>query len=60
MTVLEPRLIGEVAPSPAGPAQDGLVGLKRAPEIQLPFASQILRFNRRHKDFVFAAARAFS
>lgn len=59
MTVLEPRLIGEVAPSPAGPAQDGLSGLKRAPEIELPFASQILRFNRRHKDFVFAAARSY-
>ncbi len=59
MTMLESPLIGAVAPSPAGPARDGIDGLRPAPQIQLPYASQILRFNRRHKDFVFAAARQY-
>lgn len=59
MTMLESSLIGAVAPSPAGPAANGLSGLRPAPQIQLPYASQVLRFNRRHKDFVFAAAREY-
>lgn len=59
MTMLESPLIGAVAPSPAGPASDGIANLAPVPQIQLPYASQILRFNRRHKDFVFAAARQY-
>ncbi|MEH3054889.1 MAG: cytochrome P450 [Patulibacter minatonensis] len=57
MTATVSPLIGEFAPSTAGPAPDGLDGLRAAPAIALPTASQVLRFNRRHKDFVFAAAR---
>lgn len=59
MTTLQSPLIGAVAPSAAGPAREGIAGLRTAPEIALPYASQILRFNRRHKDFVFAAARQY-
>lgn len=58
MTALQSSLIGEVTASPAGPAQGGIAGLRAVPEIALPTAVQILRFNRRHKDFVFAGARA--
>ena len=50
-------LIGEVPPSPAGPAPEGIAGLRRAPEVELPLLTQVLRFNRRHKDYVFANAR---
>ena len=60
MPVLEASpLIGAVAPSPAGPAQDGLAGLKTVPTVDLPYLTQVLRFTRRHKDFVFASAREY-
>ncbi len=60
MTLLEASsLIGEVAPSPAGPAPDGLRGLKTVPTVDLPLITQVLRFTRRHKDFVFASAREY-
>ncbi|MDQ8044596.1 MAG: cytochrome P450 [Solirubrobacteraceae bacterium] len=52
-------LIGQVAPSTAGPALDGLSGLREVPYIDQPKLLQILRFNRRHKDFVFRAARDY-
>lgn len=60
MTVAQASpLIGQVAPSPAGPAPNGLRGLKTVPDIELPFLTQILRFNTRQKDFVFASARKY-
>lgn len=58
MPVLESSsLIGAASPSPAGPAPDGLAGLRPAPELGLPHLLQVLRFNRRQKDFLFAGAR---
>lgn len=60
MTVVEASpLIGQVAPSPAGPAPNGLTGLKTVPDVQLPFLTQVLRFNTRQKDFVFSSARKY-
>ena len=59
MPVLTPSpLIGTVAPSTAGPAREGLADLRPVPEIAAPFLLQVLRFNQRQKDFLFAAARA--
>ncbi len=52
-------LIGAVGPSPAGPAHDGLDGLRTVPTVAMPLPTQVLRFNMRHKDFVFAAARQY-
>ncbi len=59
MPVLTPSpLIGKVAPSAAGPAPDGIAGLRPVPELGLPFLIQVVRFNQRQKDFMFASARA--
>jgi cytochrome P450 len=52
-------LVTEVAPSVAGPAPDGLGGLREVPWVELPKPVQILRFSIRHKDFMFAAARKY-
>lgn len=60
MSVLEASpLVGQVPASVAGRAPDGIAGLRTPPTIALPKATQTLRFNLRHKDFVFAAARAY-
>ncbi len=52
-------LIGAVDPSPAGPVEGGLGHLRTVPTVDLPFLTQVLRFNMRHKDFVFSAARRY-
>lgn len=57
--VIASPLVGQVAPSAAGPALDGLAGLREVPWLDGPTAMQVLRFNRRHKDFVFRAAREY-
>jgi cytochrome P450 len=51
--------IGEAPPSPAGPAKDGIEGLRAVPEIPWPAALQTLRFTVRQLDFVFGARRRF-
>ncbi|MCW3003809.1 MAG: cytochrome [Conexibacter sp.] len=57
--VLTPReLVGEAPPSPAGPLDPAdAAGLPAPPEILLPRALQILRFNQRQIEFVFRARR---
>ncbi len=53
-----PDLVGEAAPSPAGPiAAAELAGLQSPPEIPLPRLVQSLRFNQRQIEFVFRARR---
>ena len=51
------ELIGQAAPSPAGPLEDADVALPGPPEIDLPRTLQILRFNQRQIEFVFRARR---
>jgi cytochrome P450 len=51
-------LVGEAAPSPAGPIEPAdAAGLPRPPEIPLPRVIQTLRFNQRQIEFVFHARR---
>jgi cytochrome P450 len=50
-----PALVGEAAPSPAGPAGDA--PLRPAPAIALPRLAQLLRFNQRQIEFMFRARR---
>lgn len=53
-------LIGEHSPEPAGPiGSDQLATLPRPPEIPLPRAIQVLRFNLRQAQFVMAARRRY-
>lgn len=60
-TVAAPeRLIGEAPPSPAGPiGEDELASLASPPPIDLPRSIQVLRFNQRQIQFVFAARRRY-
>jgi cytochrome P450 len=52
------QLVGEAAPSPAGPVEaTELAGLQSPPTIPLPRLSQSLRFNQRQIEFVFRARR---
>jgi cytochrome P450 len=52
------RLIGEAPPSPAGPIDEAEAAtLLAPPDIDLPRAIQVLRFNQRQIDFVFGARR---
>ncbi|HEX4108897.1 MAG TPA: cytochrome P450 [Solirubrobacteraceae bacterium] len=46
-------LVGEVAPSPAGPAQPEDLSLPAPPRVALPRTAQILRINQRQLEFVF-------
>jgi cytochrome P450 len=50
-------LIGEAAPSPAGPADEAEQRLPSPPPIDLPRLLQTLRFNQRQIEFVFRARR---
>ena len=51
-------LVGEAAPSPAGPLEAGEeAGLREPPAIPLPRLLQTLRFNRRQIELVFRARR---
>jgi cytochrome P450 len=50
-------LVGEAAPSPAGPLDGGADHLPPPPLIPLPRALQVLRFNQRQIEFVFRARR---
>lgn len=50
-------LIGEAPPSPSGPATEGDLGRPSPPEIRMPRALQVLRFNQRQIEFVFRARR---
>jgi cytochrome P450 len=51
-------LVGEAPPSPAGPiGEDELAGLPRPPHVDLPWPLQVLRFNQRQIQFVFAWRR---
>ena len=51
-------LVGEVAPSPAGPIEASEAeGLPKPPVIQLPRLSQMMRFNQRQIEFLFGARR---
>ncbi|MBJ7473365.1 MAG: cytochrome P450, partial [Solirubrobacteraceae bacterium] len=60
MAVLsQSSLIGTVAPSPAGPAANGLRDLRTVPTVDRSLLTQVLRFTFRHKDFVFASAREY-
>ncbi len=55
---LNDGLIGEAPPSPAGPIDAAeAASLAGPPEVQLPRALQVLRFNQRQIDFVFGARR---
>jgi cytochrome P450 len=51
------ELVGDAPPSPAGPAPEGLAGLRPPPEIALPAPLQTLRFSVRQLQFVFRARR---
>src|SRR3954452_25427689 len=52
------ELIGEAAPSPAGPISEAeAAALPRPPLVPLPRNLQILRFNQRQIEFVFKARR---
>jgi cytochrome P450 len=61
-TTAEPRqatpstLIGEAAPSPAGPVES-LDGLREPPQVPLPRLVQTVRFSVRQIEFVFRARR---
>jgi cytochrome P450 len=59
--VLTPReLVGEAPPSPAGPLDTTeAAGFPAPPEIPLPRALQVLRFNQRQIQFVFRARREY-
>ncbi|MFL5845953.1 MAG: cytochrome P450 [Solirubrobacteraceae bacterium] len=49
---------GEAPPSPAGPiSEQEAAALPRPPQIPLPRAAQVLRFNQRQIEFVFKARR---
>jgi cytochrome P450 len=51
-------LIGEAAPSPAGPASpEDVASLGPPPTVPLPKSVQVLRFNQRQIEFVFRARR---
>ncbi len=52
------ELVGQAAPSPAGPIEPGeLSSLPAPPAIPLPRLVQVLRFNQRQIEFVFRARR---
>jgi cytochrome P450 len=58
MAVLDAPLIGEAAPSEAGPLEpDEAASLPQPPVISLPRTLQVLRFNQRQIEFVFGARR---
>ena len=51
-------LVGQAAPSPAGPAEtEDATQLREPPTISLPRALQVIRFNQRQIEFVFRARR---
>jgi cytochrome P450 len=52
-----PALIGAAPESPAGPAPEGIEGLREPPAVPLPAAAQTLRASVRQIEFVFGARR---
>jgi len=53
-----PELVGEAAPSPAGPIEpDEAAALPKPPVVPLPRAAQMLRFTQRQIEYVFGARR---
>ena len=52
-------LVGEAAPSPAGPAEEADLRLPTPPQVPLPRTAQVLRFSQRQIQFVFKARRKF-
>jgi cytochrome P450 len=53
-----PDLVGEAAPSPAGPIEPALAAeLPKPPVVPLPRAAQMLRFTQRQIEYVFGARR---
>jgi cytochrome P450 len=56
--ITEPSLVGEAAPSAAGPIDAAeAAGLPGPPVVLLPRAMQVVRFNMRQIEFVFRARR---
>jgi len=53
-------LVGEAPPSPAGPIEPAAAtALPKPPVVPLPRVTQMLRFNQRQIEYVFAARRRF-
>ena len=53
-----PDLVGEAAPSPAGPIEpEEAASLSKPPVVPLPRALQMVRFNQRQIEYVFGARR---